>query len=53
MNGRYMVMTANGTKPPRHIHYTLEAAQNEALRLVKEYNTWCYILEVLGTVEMK
>lgn len=48
----YMVMTANGTKPPSYKHITLPSAQAEAARLSKLYNTTCTILEVVGKVEL-
>lgn len=49
----YMLLTSNGTKPPRYKHETLDSAQNEAIRLCNLHNCSVEILEVIGRVMKK
>lgn len=49
----YMLLTDNGTTPPRYEHPSLASAQAEAARLALLHNTRVRILEVVGQVEIK
>ena len=48
--GNFLVMTKNGTTPPKYQHREIELAVAEAQRLQRLYKTDVFILEIVGQV---
>lgn len=51
MEKQFLLMTANGTTPPRYTHNNLDDAIAEAKRLHEQHNTDVKILMVVGVVK--
>lgn len=51
MEKQFLLMTANGTTPPRYTHNNLDSAISEAKRLHEQHNTDVKILMVVGVVK--
>lgn len=50
---QFKLMTSTGTTPPRYVHYSIEDAQKQAIRLCELHNCQVEILQIVGTVSKK